>query len=337
MRVFFCLYCLVLGLPLMAYNPTVIIIGGGPAGLATAIEAHEKGANVSIIEKREAYSREQRVFLTDSSLILLEKWKVDCTSLTTIDIGNGKRLGIIALNELEELLCARVQALGISRIQSEFLSIYLGKKSVRILCKEGVHDMPYDIIVAADGCHSVTRKAVGIQVSHYGHAFAVVAFVPLSHQNIGICDTIQKGDIFIKRILLPKGSLIFAQSMLRKEIPLRQVVSACGWQEESVLLDAGKARFREGIEVVLQQAVTFSDPEKEVILVGDAAACASFLDGMGANTAFLTAACAGDFFAKLQEQNSKAYEFFNAEMKKTTDELIDSSRYLFNQAPVLHE
>ena len=146
-----------------------------------------------------------------------------------------------------------------------------------------------------------------------------------------ISEAIQKGDIFVKRILSTEATIIFAQSMTQKELSLEQIASACGWHEEAALARAGKAKILTGIEVSLQQATTFSDSEKGAILVGDAAACASFLEGMGANTAFRTAALAGQFFSKLQKQEPQAYESFNEAMKKTTDELIEDSRYLFIQ------
>lgn len=37
----------------------IVIVGGGPAGLSTAIEAYLTGANVTIIEKRDGFSRGQ--------------------------------------------------------------------------------------------------------------------------------------------------------------------------------------------------------------------------------------------------------------------------------------
>ena len=81
--------------------------------------------------------------------------------------------------------------------------------------------------------------------------------------------------------------------------------------------------------VLLQQAVTFSHQQKGTILVGDAAAVASFFQGMSANTALKTASIAGEFFMKLQQQNVDAYSFFNQEMNIATDELIQDSKFLF--------
>jgi len=76
--------------------------------------------------------------------------------------------------------------------------------------------------------------------------------------------------------------------------------------------------------VILQQAKAFSNQEASAILVGDAAATGSFFQGMGANTAFMTAELAGQFV------KSKSYADFNQSMKATTDALIEDSRYLFD-------
>src|SRR3990172_4140305 len=99
---------------------SVTIIGAGPAGLAAAIESQMAGAEVTIIEKRQAYSRPQWLFLDEQSLALLEKWHVTAPSLSTFSTENGK-MGIVQINQLEYALAARVQALGITRLQAEFV------------------------------------------------------------------------------------------------------------------------------------------------------------------------------------------------------------------------
>jgi 2-polyprenyl-6-methoxyphenol hydroxylase-like FAD-dependent oxidoreductase len=54
----------------------VVIIGGGPAGLACAIEAVRNGCDTTIVEKREEYTREQPIVLWNRSLKIMDKWDI---------------------------------------------------------------------------------------------------------------------------------------------------------------------------------------------------------------------------------------------------------------------
>lgn len=55
---------------------SIVMIGGGPAGLGAAIEAKLGGAHVTIVEKREAYTREQYFFLWGASLSILKQLRL---------------------------------------------------------------------------------------------------------------------------------------------------------------------------------------------------------------------------------------------------------------------
>lgn len=132
---------------------------------------------------------------------------------------------------------------------------------------------------------------------------------------------------------MPSFSLFFIQSfpnvlesISRKDLEL--AARDCGWQEAADLITEGKVVF-ENIPVFLLQAKDFSSPKLSAIIVGDAAACASFYQGMGANTALKTAVLAGDLIQKLQAREEDAYDTFDQMMKETTDELIHESLFLF--------
>ncbi len=327
MRLIFLFVCFVASL--QAQNSTVLVIGGGPAGLASAIEAHERGFTVSIIEKRPSYMRMQGVFLADSSIKLLKKWKVDLSPISIITLEDGTSWGFVVLKELEEQLARAVAHRGIPTFTGECVGISSDKKSARILLENREFTHPYDIMVVADGCHSQTRKALGIGVDRFGTAYAQLAVIPVSHEELEVQDAIQKEGVFIKRICTPQKSIIFAQSEMNKGFSIEEMIRACGWQEEVAAIDT--AIVRRDIEVVLQQATCFFDSQKEAILIGDAAACASFLEGRGANTAFLTATAAATFFDRFQKQDPNRFDAFNKEMTTLTGELIDTSRYLFTQ------
>jgi flavin-dependent dehydrogenase len=71
--------------------------------------------------------------------------------------------------------------------------------------------------------------------------------------------------------------------------------------------------------------------------VGDAAASASFFQGMGANTALQTAEIAGRFFQDVKSIDRKRYEDFERAMKEATDALIEDSKFLFTQEETCRE
>src|SRR5437016_3542813 len=91
----------------------IVIIGGGPAGLATAIEGHLAGATVLIVDRRSSYSRGQLLFLFDYSLELLEKWKVSIPSMRIAKLEYNHLMGVTKIKDIEEALARRVHALGI--------------------------------------------------------------------------------------------------------------------------------------------------------------------------------------------------------------------------------
>ncbi len=310
---------------------SVVIIGGGPAGLATAIEAKSRGVQVTVIEKREDRSREQALILEDASLQLLKKWNVAPKSLHIADVGHGNQFGVVPIMLLEEALEEKAQELGITLLQAEFL--HLKEGAVEILMDNEVAALPYDLLVAADGVHSRVREELGIEAKCMGKAMgAAIAFRTHGDGKMGITDAIVSGAYFARKISMPSFSLFFIQSFALEPISHKDLELAArdgGFREEADLIAQEKARFFDNIPVCLQQAVDFSNPKAKAIVVGDAAACASFYQGMGANTALKTAVLAGELTQKLQACEENAYETFNQKMKETTDELIEGSRFLF--------
>ncbi|NGX47190.1 MAG: Kynurenine 3-monooxygenase [Chlamydiae bacterium] len=311
-------------------NPSVLIIGGGPAGLATAIEAHESGARVTLVEKRDASSRFQWLLLFDSSLDLLKKWKVEIPEMRNIDLGDNKKLGIVPINQLEECLRARVNKLGITILHGEFEGFEGNHPRINGIASS------YDIIVGADGTKSTTREALGIPNVIKGKAKGLVAF--MRQESSGQAeeifpDPIQINHLFCRKITIPSAGIIFLQAEDSDELgkeQLLEIAEKSNWQQEAQALRNNRAKIFENIPVTLQQAECFSDEGKRAILVGDAAASASFLQGMGANIAFKTAEHAGRFFKNFQKDRHAAFQTFNQAMKATTDELIDDSQFLFN-------
>jgi 2-polyprenyl-6-methoxyphenol hydroxylase-like FAD-dependent oxidoreductase len=322
--IFLCLGCVVC---LFAQAESVLVIGGGPIGLATAIEAKQAGYEVTVVEKRDAYERRQTVFLLDTSLNLLKKWEVTLPSMKVIE-GEGFAIGIVPIKDLEEGLETRALALGVQKIHGAFKEFVSAKQGAIVATASGERSLPYDFIVGADGAHSPVREALGIQPIGFGKAVASSVFIPFeTPEPVDISPVIQKEDYFLRKITMGKGSLVFMQGPSQNstsEKQLTRALRAHGWKKEAKALRAKKVSFFvSGIPITLAQAPRFYDETRRALLVGDAAATASFLQGMGANTGLKTAALAGAFF------KSKAAGVFQEGMQEATDALIKDSCCLF--------
>lgn len=309
---------------------SVLIIGGGPAGLATAIEAKMQGCRVTIVEKRDAYTRPQTLFLLDSSLQLLEKWEVDTSPFKIVDLGDGTHMGFVSIKQLEEQLEKRALELGVEKIQGEFQAF----KSNRAALLENKVVLNYDILVGADGTHSKVREALRIEQNHLGSAKGVVAkIVDLEDPSmeVEVSPPIPIGDGFVRRTKVPRASIFFGQfpHKATREV-LQKAFVAQGWSKEAKAIVEDTTFVGEEIDIFLLQARTFSHQEKSAILVGDAAASASFFQGRGANTALKAAEAAGRFIKEVQARNKAAFQNYNRAVKEMTTEMIEDSAFLFS-------
>ncbi|MCE5317736.1 MAG: FAD-dependent monooxygenase [Parachlamydia sp.] len=305
-----------------------LVVGGGPAGLATAIEAITWG-DVLVLERRSEYTRQQSLFLTGDSLALLEKRGVELPELSTAQVGPEERVGFIAIAHLEKQLAARAKALGVTIAQGKFMDMGDG---VVIAEMDGrAVSISYAILAGADGSHSHVREKLGIGVIAEGKAIGISALIPFADpsRETDTSPPMQTQWGFARRIATPAVSIVFLQSKNRlSQQEMVQAVAECGWQEEARLLEKQHVSMIDGnIEVLLQQAERFADSKKGAILVGDAAATASFFEGMGANTALKTAAIAGCHLELLMQGESNPFE---REMREATNALLEDSRYLFH-------
>lgn len=303
---------------LFAEPLSVLIVGGGPAGLATSIEAKMQGCRVKVMEKREAYTRPQTLFLQESSLKLLEKWNVDTSPVKIANL-----MGFISIRQLEEQLEKRALEIGVEKLFEEFT---------------GEIPSGFDVIVGADGLHSKVREALGIEINKLGTAKGtVLKILDLADTSteVDISPPIQVEGGFLRRTKVPKASLIFGQFFQNaSKETMQKALESQGWENEAKALAEDKAIAGFEIEVVLSQAAAFSNREKSAILVGDAAATASFFQGMGANTALKTAEIAGTFFKEVQENKDAAFQNYEEAVKKLTTEMIEDSSYLFNEKKI---
>lgn len=303
---------------------SVVIIGGGPAGLATAIEAIESGAEVTVVEKRSAYERNQQLFLFDRSLSLLKKWEATPPELIEVEIAD-KRIGFVQISALERVLLRRAQELGVHVIQDKFIEC---SKKGRFAILEERGSVPYDILIAADGMHSLVRESLGIELILMGQGKAGAAFFPLNEWEplnpIDISSPLQHESSFVRKFQFPKVTMIFLQGPVSAgKDDFIALCKASGWDFQAKQIEEDKALLLLDVDVYLQKASRFSLPDRRVLLVGDAAGTASFFRGRGANHALETAEIAGCFF------KTADYGRFEAEMNKSANSLIEDSAFLF--------
>lgn len=312
---------------------TVLVVGGGPVGLATAIEAREHGYFVTVVEKRVAYTRLQWIFLSDYSLELLGKWKINIPKMIVADLKDQERMGFVRINELEECLRTRARELGVSIVYGEFQGFCADRLAMIMTSQEELQVLSYDVIVGADGPYSAVRKASSIESSCLGVAVGAIAIVPNSVQEafeVGVFPSIQQEGGYLRRIQSPFASIFFMQCPQKAtQEDLQKALEKQGWIADAVAIQEGRAFVFADIRIMLQQAQTFSHEIKSVILVGDAAATASFFQGRGVNTAFKTAEVSGQFFQEMQICNKAAFQKFNQSMQIITDEMVEDSAYLF--------
>lgn len=330
MRAFFLLLTITLTQLNAGTSPAVLVIGGGPAGLATALEAHTSGARVLIVEKREHYSRQQPLILTEESVELLDGWRVELPEMKRIDLGGGREKGLVQICHLEQQMRTRLEELKVPVLLGSFAGIQEpGRARIELNAQQQL--LPYDLLVGADGLHSAVRDACCIPTRLLGLAEGFGAFIHFSREDneFGISEPVGFEHCYVRRIAMPHGSLIFAQGPTDhgKSDLVLSGIEAAAWDVEKKHLLEGQVSRGDPIELRLQQAERFSNQQFNVALVGDAAAAASFFEGLGANTGLQTAHAAGELIRHWGHVD--AFGLFDQTVQAKTDLLIDANRYLF--------
>jgi 2-polyprenyl-6-methoxyphenol hydroxylase-like FAD-dependent oxidoreductase len=302
---------------LIAHASQIVVIGGGPTGLGAAIEARLSGYEVIIVEKREEYSRLSTMSLSANTLDIFEKWDLEIPLLEILDF-NGTRRGFILLKDLEAGLFKKALELGIQRIQGEFIDF--GKFNCAMIEAENGRDLiSYDLLIAADGAHSRVREKLGISPITLARAFGGICMVPAQNKP-GVLTVEFKPypNLLTKKVNVPHASVLFFQNK-QGDLHLNKMIhlaSELGWVDEAVKMGQEQCIALESIPIYLQRVNTFSDPIRSVILLGDAAACASFYSGAGVNFCFQTTQLAGKL---LSDSN---YATFNQEMQIEVEKLM---------------
>jgi len=171
-------------------NYQAAVVGGGPAGLATAIALAQAGVGTVLIARRSPYADNRTTALLGGSVDFLQSLDVwprcsaDAAALRTMRLVDDTRrlirspevkfssdeIGMEAFgyNIENRLLMVAMEARAtelqnLVRIDDEAESVVAGESSVTITTKQG-RSLAAALVVGADGRHSLCREAAGIGV-----------------------------------------------------------------------------------------------------------------------------------------------------------------------------
>lgn len=166
------------------------VVGGGPAGLATAIALAQAGVDTVLIARRSPYADNRTTALLGGSVDFLDSLGVwprcsaDAAALSTMRLVDdthrlirspevkfsSDEIGMEAFgyNIENRLLMVAMESRAaelpnLTRIDDEAQSISGGEASVTIITKQG-QSLTAALVIGADGRHSLCREAAGIGV-----------------------------------------------------------------------------------------------------------------------------------------------------------------------------
>ncbi|MBN9582585.1 MAG: UbiH/UbiF family hydroxylase [Afipia sp.] len=167
------------------------VVGGGPAGLATAIALAQAGVATTLIARRLPYADNRTTALLGASVDFLQSLDVwrrcadDAAPLRTMrlvdDTGRLIRSPEVAFRSDEigmeafgynienRLLMVAMEAraaelANLTRIDDEAQAVVAGDDAVTVTTKQGA-TLTADLVAGADGRHSLCREAAGIGVT----------------------------------------------------------------------------------------------------------------------------------------------------------------------------
>lgn len=159
-------------------SPRVVVAGGGPTGLATAICAAREGMQVQVVEPRDGIiDKACGEGLMPAGVDALERLGVDPTALgrpfrgiryidgthvAQADFSHGPGLGVRRL-ALHGALREVARRVGVETVHARVRSIDQDDQSVQVHLDSG-ETLPAHWLFAADGLHSSTRRGLGLDL-----------------------------------------------------------------------------------------------------------------------------------------------------------------------------
>ncbi|MHB8507349.1 MAG: FAD-dependent monooxygenase [Candidatus Dormibacteria bacterium] len=189
----------------------ILVVGGGPGGLALAIRLHDKGFKVELVERSVAWPASgglgvlhangirvlDRLGLAEAAAAegQLLNYQVLCdqggtpltrTELTELWANVGPTYGFDRPS-LQRVLLSRAEALP-CRLGTQVLSVEQGDSSVEVRFSSG-EASAYALVVGADGVHSTIRGAVAVEPPVYGGEMyyrAVSSYAPVDQHGVRV-------------------------------------------------------------------------------------------------------------------------------------------------------